>query len=99
MTRDDIGWWQAEVGRLTAMAKRDEDRMWEQTSRAHRAEILLDVAIGMLRHNRDRLGKPRGGDEARLLDMLDTFTTGPAAGGTDGWVSAGQLELFGRDQR
>lgn len=91
----DAAWWEAEAGRLADSERRAQERMWAETQRAHRAETLLDVAVGILRHNRDRLGKPRGDDERRLLNALDTMTTGPAANGTSGWVDWDQLELFG----
>ena len=84
---------------LLARIEGMERMLAEQTSRAHRAEMLFEAAAAYLRYNADRFRPARGPDEARMLAAAEQLTGPLRTGRTDGWVGDPweQLEMFGRD--
>ncbi len=75
-----------------------ERREREAIAEAYRYRTLFQAAASLIAHNRARLAKPRGKDEARVLEYLDSYGDGPPAlghfwsGKTDGWINADLFE-------
>ena len=71
-------------------AERDQSRA---IAEAAMYRSLFQAAASLVAHNRDRLRKPRGKDEERVLAYLDDYGApglGPFwSGKTDGWIEDG----------
>ena len=60
----------------------------EAVDQAYRYRLLWEAAASCLRHNRARLAKPRGGDEARVIAHAGETDLGLFwSGRTDGWLA------------
>lgn len=81
---------QINCGVLRERAHGAERREREAIAEAYRHRMLFQAAASLIAYNRTRLAKPRGADEARVLEYLDQYGSvglGPFwSGKTDGWV-------------